>query len=128
MLPDGYDNVILELSPRSIRILYRQRMPVPVSMWQPWRDLRRNQIAGASAHFFQNPVVDVSPSRVAPLVCYEQLLIWPMIQSMLWGSQAIVAVGNGWWTTGTSIVEIQRSSTQAWARLFDLPVVLAFNK
>jgi len=39
----------------------------------------------------------------------------------------IVAVGNGWWTEKTSIVAIQKASAIAWARLFDLPIVMAFN-
>lgn len=33
----GYDNVMVEISADEARILYRERMPVPVSMWQPWR-------------------------------------------------------------------------------------------
>lgn len=127
MLPDGYDNVILELSSREARVLYRQRMPVPVSMWQPWRDAVRDGSLGAHAYFFENPAVDAAGTRIAALLCYEQLLIWPVIQSMLWRPQAIVAVGNGWWTTGTAIVDIQRASSQAWARLFSVPVISAFN-
>ena len=39
----------------------------------------------------------------------------------------IVATGNGWWTAGTSIVGIQRASAEAWARLFGVPLVMAFN-
>jgi hypothetical protein len=39
----------------------------------------------------------------------------------------IVAAGNGWWTSGTSIIAIQNASTTAWARLFDLPLVTALN-
>ena len=57
----------------------------------------------------------------------EQLILWPALQSMLHGPGIIVATGNGWWTTGTSIVGIQQASTIAWAKLFDLPVVMAFN-
>lgn len=32
----GYDNIMLELSGHGASVRYRQRMPVPVSMWQPW--------------------------------------------------------------------------------------------
>jgi len=32
----GYDNVLIELNNRSSKIIYRQRVPVPISMWQPW--------------------------------------------------------------------------------------------
>jgi apolipoprotein N-acyltransferase len=101
-------------------------MPVPVSMWQPWLAWT-GQGGGARASFFGNPVVEVAGRRVAPLICYEQLLVWPVLQSMLYSPDVVVAIGNDWWTADTSILAIQRASTQAWARLFGLPLVLAFN-
>ncbi|MCB5204735.1 conjugal transfer protein TraB [Neorhizobium sp. T786] len=122
----GYDNVLVTTSSHGSDILYRERMPVPGSMWQPWKSLIGDG-AGARAHFFANPVVDLGAVKVAPLICYEQLLVWPILQSAFHRADAIVAVGNGWWTAGTSIIEIQRATSAAWARLFDLPLVLSFN-
>ncbi|WP_416333648.1 conjugal transfer protein TraB [Agrobacterium tumefaciens] len=124
--PTGYDNVVVAISADAARILYRERMPVPVSMWQPW-GAWTGQGGGARAYFFGNPVVDVEARRIAPLICYEQLLLWPILQSMLNSPDVIVATGNGWWTAGTSIVAIQKASVIAWANLFGLPVVTAFN-
>lgn len=122
----GYDNVMVAISAEDAKILYRERMPVPGSMWQPW--LRwTGQGGGAHADFFGNPIVKVAGVRIAPLICYEQLILWPVLQSILHRSDIIVATGNGWWTDGTSIVAIQRASVIAWAKLFDLPVVTAFN-
>lgn len=122
----GYDNVMVAISADEARILYRERMPVPVSMWQPW--LRwTGQGGGAQTHLFANPVVEVGTTRIAPLICYEQLILWPVLQSMLHSPGVIVATGNGWWTEGTSIVAIQKASLSAWSKLFDLPVVMAFN-
>jgi hypothetical protein len=122
----GYDNVLIAISGAGAQIVYRERMPVPGSMWQPWRSLL-GASGGARAHFFENPIATVAGSRIAPLICYEQLIVWPILQSMLHGPTVIVAVGNGWWTKGTSIVAIQRASTRAWACLFDKPLVLSFN-
>ncbi|UXT85270.1 conjugal transfer protein TraB [Agrobacterium tumefaciens] len=126
----GYDNVLVAVSSEGNEVLYRERMPVPGSMWQPWRGWigHGNEYeGGARAHFFANPVVEVGSAKVAPLICYEQLLVWPVLQSVFHRPDAIVAVGNGWWTAGTSIVDIQRASSEAWARLFDLPLVISFN-
>lgn len=124
--PQGYDNVMVAISDESASVLYRERMPVPGSMWQPW--LRwLGQGGGTRADFFANPVVEVHGVRTAPLICYEQLILWPVLQSMLRAPQVIVAVGNGWWTEDTSIVAIQKASAIAWARLFGLPIILAFN-
>lgn len=122
----GYDNVLIAVSATGGRLLYRERMPVPGSMWQPWQSWF-GKSGGARAHFFANPVVDLGNARGAPLICYEQLVVWPVLQSMLDDPDLIIAVGNGWWTKGTSIVAIQRASTIAWARLFAKPLVFSFN-
>jgi hypothetical protein len=119
----GYDNVLVKISANEGQVLYRERMPVPGAMWQPWFE----PSGGAHAHFFANPVVDVEGMKIAPLICYEQLLVWPILQSLLDRADVIVGIGNGWWTTGTSIIEIQRASAAAWARLFNLPLILSFN-
>jgi hypothetical protein len=122
----GYDNVLVAIDGNGSSVLYRERMPVPGSMWQPWRSWLGGS-GGARAHFFANPVVEIGSTRIAPLICYEQLIVWPVLQSMLEKPDIIVAVGNGWWTSGTSIVAIQRASAVAWAKLFAKPLVLSFN-
>ncbi|WP_234902356.1 conjugal transfer protein TraB [Agrobacterium rubi] len=123
----GYDNVMVAISATEARILYRQRMPVPVAMWQPWRAWLGGG-GSARAHFLANPVVEVLGTRIAPLICYEQLILWPILQSMLQSPDIIVATGNSWWTSGTSIIAIQQASAVAWSRLFGVPIVMAFNQ
>lgn len=124
--PDGYDNVVVAIDPAGAQVAHRQRMPVPVSMWQPWRAWV-GEPGGAYADLFGKPVVMVDGRRVAPLVCYEQLLVWPVLQSMAHRPDLVVAIGNGWWTAGTNVAEIQKASSAAWARLFGLPLVVSFN-
>lgn len=123
---EGYDNVLVAISRLGGRIVYFERMPVPGSMWQPWLSWM-GKTGGVRANLFSNPVVDLGGRKLAPLICYEVLLVWPVLHSMLRDPDMIVAVGNGWWTGGTSIVSIQRASATAWARLFGKPLVLAFN-
>ncbi|EUB98287.1 Nitrilase/cyanide hydratase and apolipoprotein N-acyltransferase [Rhizobium sp. CF080] len=123
---NDYDNVLVTITGNSSGVLYRERMPVPGAMWQPW--LRwSGESGGARAYFFANPVVKVGSTKIAPLICYEQLIVWPVLQSMLGDPDVLLAVGNGWWARGMSIVDIQRASTIAWARLFSKPLVLSFN-
>lgn len=122
----GYDNVLVAISADKASVFYRERMPVPVSMWQPWRAWF-GDTGGARAHFFANPIVEVRGERIAALICYEQLILWPVLQSMLHSPEIIVATGNGWWTAGTSIIGIQKASVAAWAKLFGLPAVMSFN-
>lgn len=122
----GYDNVMLELSGAGYTVRYRQRMPVPVSMWQPWLGLLGGP-AGARADVFANPLVAVTGTQLATLICYEQLLVWPILQSAFGSPDVLVAPANGWWTADTNIVAIQVATTTAWALLFELPLVLAIN-
>lgn len=123
----GYDNVMAELGKTGAAIRYRARMPVPISMWQPWR-VWLGASGGARATFFAGPIVEIRARKVAPLICYEQLIVWPVLQSALHRPEAIVAIGNGWWATGTSIPAIQHASVEAWARLFGLSLVTAVNR
>ncbi len=122
----GYENVMLELSGHGAAVRYRERMPVPFSMWQPWLSLL-GAPAGARADFFTNPVVSVRSARVATLICYEQLLVWPVLQSALGSPDVLVAPANGWWTADKDVVAIQIAAATAWARLFDFPLAVAVN-
>ena len=123
----GYDAVMVALDRAGAKVLYRQRIPVPIAMWQPWRSWF-GLTGGARATLFNDPVVDVANQRIAPLICYEQLLVWPVLQSAFHRPDRIVAIANGWWAKDTSIPAIQLASVEAWARLFDLPLVIAFNR
>jgi len=118
----GYDNLMVSVTADSSSVLYRQRMPVPVSMWQPWT------FGGANADFFGNAVVELGGQKLAVLLCYEQLLVWPVLHSIMLDADLVVATGNGWWTGSTSIIPIQRASSAAWASLFGRPLVVAFNQ
>ena len=118
---DGYENLMITVTPAGSNELYRQRMPVPVSMWQPW------SAGGADADFFSNAVVELAGVRLAILLCYEQLLVWPVLHSMWMQPEIMVATGNAWWTGSTNILPIQRTASIAWARLFNLPLTMAYN-
>jgi len=123
---EGWDNVLVAIDGAGRHVVYRQRVPVPVAMWQPWRSLvgERN---GAGARLVGSATATFGDRRVAPLVCYEQLLVWPVLEAMLHEPDIIVAAGNGWWTTGTDVIGIQKNVVSSWARLFGLPIVFAFN-
>ena len=117
----GYENLMIAVNSQRSDIVYRQRMPVPVSMWQPWAT------GSAAADFFGSASVDLDGVRLAVLLCYEQLLVWPVLQSALFHPDTLVATGNGWWTGPTTILPIQEAATVAWARLFNLPLTIAYN-
>lgn len=116
-----YDNIILSLG-KEAGIKYRQRVPVPISMWQPFSKI------GVRAHWWESGVFALANHRVAGLICYEQLLVWPVLVSFLYKPQAIIGLSNAWWSRDTSIPGIQQTVLRAWARLFDVPLASAINQ
>lgn len=98
-----------------------QRIPVPVSMWKPWAD------AGTEANLFGDGIGQVNGQRAAVLVCYEQLLVWPMLLSQAEGPEIVIGAANDYWAAETSIPGIQTMTLRAWTRLFSVPLVVAVN-
>lgn len=101
--------------------VFDQRIPVPVSMWRPFAR------SGVQLHLAGPAVLDVAGERAAVLICYEQLLTWPILTSFLGKPTVIVAVANDYWARGTTIPAFQLAAVRAWARLMALPYVSATN-
>nr|WP_280971481.1 nitrilase-related carbon-nitrogen hydrolase [Cupriavidus gilardii] len=118
--PDGsIRNILLAIGATEGAL--QQRVPVPIGMWHPWSE------GSVSMNVLDRGVHTVGHRRVAPLICYEQLLVFPVLVSMAGGADTIVAVANLWWARETSAPAIQRQTTSSWARLFGVPVVHATN-
>ncbi|MGP8437820.1 nitrilase-related carbon-nitrogen hydrolase [Paraburkholderia fungorum] len=98
------------------------RVPVPYSMWKPWE-------AGSADTFWSDAGVhQVGGTRIATVICYEQLLVWPVLHSFAHDPQILVGAANDWWARETNISRIQHEATRAWGRLFAVPVVWAKNE
>jgi apolipoprotein N-acyltransferase len=101
--------------------LFRQRIPVPVAMCNPLKTaIARLNLSGAG-------IINIQGERAAILICYEQLLIWPVLASMAERPTVLIAIANNHWTTGTPIPRFQLAAVRAWARLFRLPYLSAVN-
>jgi Carbon-nitrogen hydrolase len=101
--------------------IFEQRIPVPIGMWRP---LSRG---GVPLRLTGDSVLVVGHERAAVLICYEQLLTWPILASMLHRPTAIVAVANDYWVRSTTIPKLQINAVRAWARLISVPYVSATN-
>jgi apolipoprotein N-acyltransferase len=104
------------------RPAFHQRIPVPGGMWNPFQP--RN---GVALNLLGPGTVDVGGQRAAILICYEQLLIWPILRSAAEKPTVLVAISNEAWTSSTIVPRIQHACVRAWARLFGLPVISAIN-
>jgi apolipoprotein N-acyltransferase len=116
----GFENGLVVLG-EAQRSWISQRIPVPVGMWRPWAP------DSVAADPWGSGVVMVTGKRVAILICYEELLVWPALLSMVHEPELIIGAANDWWARDTSIPAIQRQSAALWGRLFGIPVVRAVN-
>lgn len=117
-----YDNALIFLGGDG-GFYYRQRVPVPVSMWVPFGGR-----GTAKSHLFDSGIIRLKNGcGLLCLLCYEQFIAWPVLYAMaLARPDMIAASSNLWWGRG-SITKIRRQAVAAWALLFDLPVVSASN-
>jgi len=101
--------------------LYQERIPVPIAMWRPLSD------DGVPLKLFARGTIRIHTQNAAVLICYEQVLVWPLLSSALEHPTVLLTASNDYWAKGTRIPMIQQSSAASWARLFHLPVLSATN-
>jgi hypothetical protein len=117
-----YRNVVLTVGNGAVSP-FLQRVPVPVIMWNPIKPERTVPL-----RLFGPGILEVAGQRAAILVCYEQLLSWPILQSAAHHPTLIVGLANDNWARKTPIPAAQQAAVTAWARLFRLPKILAVNR
>jgi hypothetical protein len=98
-----------------------QRVPVPISMWNPFGQ------SGFPLRLGGSGSIQVGGERAAVLICYELLLTWPVLSANLEHPTILVGVANDYWASRTIIPAEQRVALSAWARLFGLPKLIAVN-
>jgi hypothetical protein len=105
------------------RFAYVQRVPVPISMWK---------IGDRESGFpvlLQNPgAFKIRNAYAGVLMCYEQLLAWPALQTLADQPDFLVAPRNVYWAKGTPIPPIQHQAAQNWADLWGIPLYEAQNE
>jgi hypothetical protein len=118
-LSERVDNTMLLVGAESAT--FNQRVPVPVGMWRPFSKVSVPLRLNAPG------VVAIDHQRAAVLICYEQMLTFPILVSMLQHPTVIVGISNTFWVHHTTIPRYQANALRAWAKLFRLPYLLAVN-
>jgi hypothetical protein len=118
----AYENAALIIGGEK-RHGFFQRVPVPVGMWRPFG-------TGPSVPLrLRRPgTIEIAGQRVAFLICYEQLLVLPVLLSAIEQPTLMVGMANQYWVRETTIPAAQRASLTAWSRLFALPLLIAENR
>jgi apolipoprotein N-acyltransferase len=101
---------------------FEQRIPIPLGMWKPF-----GPADGVQLNLTGPSTLQVGPHRLAILICYEQLLVWPILQSALEKPTLMVGISNATWTKQTKIPAAQEACLEAWSRLFGIPYLSAVN-
>lgn len=117
--PEPIDNTMLVVGAESGT--FYQRVPVPLGMWRPFDRLSVPLRLNAPG------VLAIDHQRAAVLICYEQMLTFPMLTSMLHNPTVIVGISNTFWVVGTTIPRYQDTAILAWSKLFHLPYLRAIN-
>lgn len=117
---DRYANVLIVRGEQ--HATYQQRIPLPYAMWMPWTT------RGVPLNYAGPATITIHGQRVAPIICYEQLLVAPVLASMREHPSLLIGAANDYWARGTFIANIQSSSLSAWSRLFRVPAVMAVNE
>lgn len=113
------DNTMLVVGAESAA--FYQRMPVPLAMWRPFS---RNSVP---LRLSAPGVLSIDHQRAAVLICYEQMLTYPILASMLRHPTVIIGISNTFWISHTTIPRYQANALRSWARLFGLPYLSAVN-
>jgi apolipoprotein N-acyltransferase len=74
------------------------------------------------------PTIRVLNEHAAVLMCYEQLLVWPALQSLAHDPDMLLAPSNDYWASKTPIPAIQHAAAKSWADLWDIPLYEAQNE
>ena len=114
-----FENTLLIFEEKAV--MFYQRVPVPIGMWNP---LDPNSVP---IHLNAPGTVEIDGQRVAPLICYEQLITYPVLASLIDHPTILVGISNMYWFEGDSIAAYQQSALRAWAKLFHLPYLSATN-
>jgi apolipoprotein N-acyltransferase len=117
--PEPIDNTMLIVGAESAK--FYQRVPVPVGMWRPFTKI------SVPLRLDSPGVLAIDHERAAVLICYEQMLTFPILASMLQRPTVIVGISNTFWISHTTIPRYQATALRGWAKLFRLPYFLAVN-
>jgi hypothetical protein len=98
------------------------RQPVPFGEWRPWDHHT------ALASWWHLGDYRIGKETVAWAICYEQMLVWPVAWNFLGDDSkpsVMLAPSDHDWAHGILEPVVQVKALNAWARLYDIPVLYA---
>lgn len=102
--------------------IYPATLSAPASLWQPWS--RNNPFP---LNWAGRELIPTKHGPAAHLICFEELLPWPLAMQELHGKPTwLLSAANQWFDRGW-MLNPQKRSVEMQARLWNLPLVRAVN-
>lgn len=116
---NSHYNVLVKVDRHKADVIYQQRYPVPVNMWNPWIN-DQNKIS------LNSGTVQIDQQSVGLLICYESILLLPMLENLFHHPDVLLFVSNLWWAP-ESVMLLMRQSMVSMSLLFTIPLVESSN-
>jgi apolipoprotein N-acyltransferase len=116
---DRYRNVIVARGAATAD--FDQHIPVPIGMWRPFHS------TGVPLNLTGPAILQIGAERIAPLICYEQFLVLPVLRAATEDATVLLAVSNTYWDITASVLNAQVRISRCWARLFSIPLLTVAN-
>jgi apolipoprotein N-acyltransferase len=102
--------------------LYPARVTLPLAMWRPWSH------DSFTLHLNATRAIPTPYGPAAYLICYEELLAWPLPWQIAHQRPALlVSIANQWFAQGW-LSKPQERAVAMQARLWRLPLIRAVNQ
>lgn len=116
----GHYNVIVKVDRNGSQVIYRQRYPMPVGSWKPWSS------DTTIAAYMSKGFTVVDGRKTGLLICYEAVLLFPILQSLYHRPDTLLFITNLWWAP-ESVLLLTRQAMVSMARLFGVSLIESSN-
>lgn len=118
---DNFKNSILFITKNEIKEVYMQRIPMTYGMYNPFE--KNNFLA----NWFGNSVAIIDNKKIGFLICFESVLLFPVIQTYLSNPDKIFIHSSVWWES-KNLRNAHSNSVKLIKRLFPIQIIEVTNK
>ena len=118
--PDGWRNGLFDAANQGF---YGATMSIPFGMWRPWSPDLHFPVDFAEL----GRLVKTPHGLAAYLICWEEMLLWPLLMKVAQQPPAILISSSNQWFTHAWAARAQWRSVRFQSRLWGLPLLRSVN-
>lgn len=112
--------VVLAINANQAMVFYRQRLPMTGGMFNPFAE------DSFRADWFGRSTVSLGGKRLAVAICFEYVVLLPVLQATWTNPDAVIAPASIWWAS-RQLQQAQQQSLHLWAFWLDVPFISSIN-